>query len=206
MGTGLVNCCDASFSKANEVTLTSPVSAYRGRTGYDISAFNVFSELAGPGLCNPPNGERLSILKSVLGAKLLRLTVTHSDGTLKGALFDIDPVGLKNSKREGRDGYTYFGSEWDLNGEIVNDVVLDVEEGIVHSGRHFVVYFDVDKQSYLIRDLANGFGVFLRLDYPLVIRNNTIVNVGESFLLFKLGQKDILTMKLHNKSMNGSEW
>lgn len=39
---------------------------------------------------------------------------------------------------------------------------------------------------YLIRDLGIGFGAFVRLDRPLELRDNHLLNMGESFIIVNL--------------------
>ena len=43
--------------------------------------------------------------------------------------------------------------------------------------------------SYLIKDLGIGFGAFVRLDKPLELRDNHLLNMGESFIIVNLIQE-----------------
>lgn len=39
---------------------------------------------------------------------------------------------------------------------------------------------------YLIKDLGIGFGAFVRLDKPLELKDNHLLNMGESFIIVNL--------------------
>lgn len=84
-------------------------------------------------------------------------------------------------------GYTYFGSKRKLTkkGQPINDVVfpaLDEEYAERHRGNHFYIRYCGKTGSYKIKDLGIGFGVFMRRDDEVVLRNNTLVNVGLEYL------------------------
>ncbi len=40
--------------------------------------------------------------------------------------------------------------------------------------------------KYLIKDLGIGFGAFARLDRPLELKDNHLLNLGESFIIVNL--------------------
>jgi hypothetical protein len=53
------------------------------------------------------------------------------------------------------------------------------------------IEFCLDKESnsfgkYLIKDLGIGFGAFVRLDKPLELKDNHLLNMGESFIIVNL--------------------
>jgi len=45
--------------------------------------------------------------------------------------------------------------------------------------------------KYLIRDLGIGFGAFARLDRPLELKDNHLLNLGESFIIANLVEDNI---------------
>ena len=51
-------------------------------------------------------------------------------------------------------------------------------------GRYFMIYYNIDKSSYWLKDLGKGPGVFIKLDYPLVMKDGMIISIGNSFLQF----------------------
>jgi hypothetical protein len=46
--------------------------------------------------------------------------------------------------------------------------------------------------AYKIKDLGIGFGAFFKLNSPLVLRDNFLLNMGESYIVANLlrGQED----------------
>lgn len=107
----------------------------------------------------------------------LKLTVINTGSTDANTEIEITPQGLKNSLRGLQDGAVYFGCKKrgatvdGVKGEVLNDFLLPVEDPDLrsqHRGRHFVVFYDMAQSSYFMRDLAAGFGVFARLEFPIV--------------------------------------
>ncbi|CAI2370941.1 unnamed protein product [Moneuplotes crassus] len=118
-----------------------------------------------------------------------------SDGPMKGSCLQITPNGLKGTDRDQQDGYTYFGSKTGAssasenygysNREETDFVIPKQESGNAH-GRHFYIRYDYDEQNYKIKDLGVGSGVFMKLDYPTPLRDNHLINIGESYLIINL--------------------
>ena len=44
--------------------------------------------------------------------------------------------------------------------------------------------------KYLIRDMGIGFGAFVRLDRPCELKDNHLLNMGESFIIVNLINQD----------------
>lgn len=86
----------------------------------------------------------------------------------------------------------YFGSKLHSNKrshEIINDFVIpskDKETERRHRGRHLQIEYSLDRNCYLIKDLGIGFGAFVRLDQPLELKDNHLLNMGESFIIVNL--------------------
>lgn len=79
--------------------------------------------------------------------------------------------------------------------EIINDFVIPTkneEEKEKHRGRQFQIYFDPESMMYKIKDLGIGYGAFIKLSSPLVLRDNFLLNMGESYIVANLirGQDD----------------
>jgi hypothetical protein len=90
--------------------------------------------------------------------------------------------------------------------------VDDAEMKSQHRGRHFVIYYDQEKLCYLLRDLVAGFGVFAKVEYPIVrprqsIKENFMLSIGESFCIFNISgpsSSSILHVKAFTNSTSGS--
>ena len=138
--------------------------------------------------------ERLQrIAEAVHYAKLLMLRVISSKVLQAGMEMTINALGIEGSDRDGRDGVVYFGNKrkgrkGDLT-EIVNDVKIpasDKELGEKHRGRHFQIVYDPFSDKYYIKDLSVGFGAFTRLNSPLILKDNHLIHIGESFIVVNL--------------------
>ena len=110
-----------------------------------------------------------------------------------GLQLHIDPFGLKNSLRNQRDGYTYFGfqTEENYNAHPYIDYLLgpkdqDYDEQFI--GKHFQIRFDDDKKKYYIKDLGNGFGTFIKLIREEKIKDNLLINIGETYIVFSFNE------------------
>jgi len=56
-----------------------------------------------------------------------------------------------------------------------------------HRGRHMQIEYSLERGGkYLIRDLGIGFGAFVRLDKALELKDNHLLNMGESFIIVNL--------------------
>ena len=60
------------------------------------------------------------------------------------------------------------------------------EEKEKHRGRQFQIYFDPESFKYKIKDLGIGYGAFVKLTKPLVLRDNFLLNMGESYIVANL--------------------
>lgn len=103
---------------------------------------------------------------------------------------------MENSQRTSKDGFIYFGCKRNKNklpnggkGDVLNDIVIpskDKETERRHRGRHLQIEFSLERNKFLIKDLGIGFGAFVRLDLPLELRDNHLLNMGESFIIVNL--------------------
>ncbi|CDW73785.1 UNKNOWN [Stylonychia lemnae] len=118
-----------------------------------------------------------------------------SSGPLKGHILKINAQGLESSERSQKDGFVYFGSKKrsgkrdQYKSEIINDFIIpskDKETERRHRGRHLQIEYNMDKNIYQIKDLGIGFGAFVRVDFPLELKENQLLNMGDSFIIVNL--------------------
>ena len=119
----------------------------------------------------------------------LDLEILNSWNLPKGLQLHIDKYGLKNSIRNEKDGITYFGfqSEEELNTNPYIDYLLgpkDQEYDEQFIGKHFQIRFDEKSKKYYIKDLGNGFGTFIKLIKETKIKDNLLINIGETYIVF----------------------
>ena len=133
----------------------------------------------------------------------LDLEVLNSWNLPIGLQLHIDEFGLKNSIRNKGDGITYFGfqTEDSLNTEPYIDYLLgpkDQEYDEQFIGKHFQIRFDNETKKYYIKDLGNGFGTFIKLINEEKIKDNLLINIGETYIVFSFNNdnENELTIKL----------
>ena len=109
--------------------------------------------------------------------------------------------GLENSllKKEGKEksnvdkNIVYFGfqREEDLNNHPNIDYLLYPKEDFYDSkfiGKHFQIRYDTNEKLYYIKDLGFGFGTFIKLTKDIKLKDNFLINIGETYIVFSLNQ------------------
>ncbi len=103
----------------------------------------------------------------------------------------------EESKRGDPDGFTYFGCKKKVTKKdgatqtkvVINDFVIPSKNAATaeqHRGRHFQIWFDPDNMAYFIKDLGIGYGVFVKIFEPVVLKDNMLINVGEAYIVVYL--------------------
>lgn len=92
------------------------------------------------------------------------------------------------SYRDANDGITYFGCKKKdkPNGKAVCDFVIHLDDKDLAKtlrGPHFMIHYNPNSDSYYLRDLAVGSGVYAKIDYTLALKKQYVINFGESHLL-----------------------
>ena len=102
---------------------------------------------------------------------------------------EIDPYGYINSKRK-KDGITYFGYQ---NGDLGIDYIFKKSDNLffdnTFKGKHFKIQFNPDDLNYYIKDLGKGCGTFIKIQERTEIKNNSLVNIGENYIVFSIGDE-----------------
>ncbi|CAG9328794.1 unnamed protein product [Blepharisma stoltei] len=144
-----------------------------------------------PGKWNSP--ARLEKLLSVAKqGKLLRLKVKSSLILPRNSVINITPLKYELSGRTSSDGVTYFGCKKKdrHKGKIVCDFIIPYNDKQLNNSLrnpHFMIHYNPFADSYYIRDLGIGSGVYAKIDYTLaLLRRQYIVNFGESHLLISV--------------------
>jgi len=57
----------------------------------------------------------------------------------------------------------------------------------------FKIFYDYNKHIYYLMDLGVGYGTFYKIEEETIIKENSIVNIGESFLVFSFMNKELET-------------
>ena len=53
----------------------------------------------------------------------------------------------------------------------------------------FKIFFDYEKNLYYLIDLGLGYGTFFKIEENMPIKDNCIINIGESYLIFSFKKK-----------------
>ena len=77
--------------------------------------------------------------------------------------------------------------------EVVNDFIIPAckrEDKEKHAGRQFQIRFDRHTDTYFIKDLQVGYGVFTETVGPVPLKDNLLINMGESYIVTNLTPPD----------------
>ena len=137
-----------------------------------------------------------------LSKATLDLEVINSWILPKGLLLHINYQGLENSLRQLKDGITYFGFLKDYNQDdnnneidyIINPKGEEYDDRYV--GRHFKIEYYSNNNKYYIQDLGFGFGTFIKIIDELIIKDNYLVNIGETYLVFTIDENGKINIKI----------
>ena len=116
----------------------------------------------------------------------LNLEILNSITYNKGLIIKLDAFGMtENSLRNKRDGFTYFGFiEDNKNKEI--DFLIQPKENYYEPkfiGKHFQIRFNPEDMKYYIIDLGFGFGTFMKILTEIKIKDNYLINLGNSYIV-----------------------
>jgi hypothetical protein len=56
--------------------------------------------------------------------------------------------------------------------------------------------------KYFILDLGNGFGTFTKLQSEIILRNNSLISLGESYLVCTIGSEEETVNSDYNIKLN----
>ena len=89
--------------------------------------------------------------------------------------------------------------------EVVNDFIIPAckkEDKEKHAGRQFQIRFDLHTETYFIKDLQIGYGVFTETVGPVPLKDNLLINMGESYIVTNLTQPDPEIVQEYAASLN----
>lgn len=111
------------------------------------------------------------------------------------------------SLRNARDGVTYFGYEKVFPGQKYKniDFLIKLKNGECdiskYIGIHFQIAFNRNDKKYYIVDLGKGFGTFMKLQNELLLKDNHLINIGNSYIVFSFEDNpntQNLILKIYN--------
>ncbi len=112
----------------------------------------------------------------------------------------IEPLSLRTNKEIEQEPETYFGFTNLIGDNPLNDIILPGlrDDQICRYNRQFYIkYFN---KHFYVKDLGNGFGVFIKLKSSIKLKNNSLFNIGDTFIVAQLEKDDnedtFLTLKI----------
>ena len=139
--------------------------------------------------------------------KYLELIIENSSSIQRGESIIITPNGILNSKKKRRHnsnevlfGYfsdlsNYYDVDYELppnpfikNNNFENNISSrdnDKNEGIF-----FLIYYNFKFQNYFIKDYENGYGTFIKINNSYKLKDNSLINIGDSFLIFTFNENN----------------
>ena len=150
---------------------------------------------------NPITEEQhpISNLQDTEKAPILNIEVISSSTDPKGTLLQINAKGLVNSQRNANDGISYFGYEEGNKVNTLDYIITPKEEARDclderFFGKHFQIKYEPSDSKYYLKDLGHGFGTFIKISSLVQIKNNLLINIGENYIVFTLGQEEDTVM------------
>jgi len=123
----------------------------------------------------------------------LELEILNSSYFSKGTKISIDKNGMvEGSLRNAKDKITYFGycDDNNINTQESNfDFLLPIKH-CNKLGKFFKIQYVPKLNIYIIKDLGNGFGTFVKIQDSYIIRNSSLINIGNTYLLFNFVGKN----------------
>ena len=210
MGNRVFGCCDEGMNIKHQELNVNPLTSRQGMNSSQLSSEILSSFMRESSSFKMGDlVQRKALIQNLKEYKTLKLRIINSGMLDKDKILVIKPKGLESSKRNSDDGYVFFGCKRKIRNTIINDFVIplrDPDLNEAHRGKHFVIYYRIDKNSYWVRDLCIGFGVFVRLDYTLLLKDSMLFNIGESFLVinFKNSQNfSEITVRIFGAGLAG---
>ena len=140
--------------------------------------------------------------KIVSKAPKLELIIKDSLYLEIGLKIKINALGLVGkSLRNKKNGYTYFGivlpdeennNDIDFSTIDFTNNIINMKDNQILSGRQFRIRFDINKNCYFIKDCSygQGYGSFMKIINEMKIKDNTLINIGDNYLVFTFGNPD----------------
>ena len=145
---------------------------------------------------------------------ILEIEVLNSSSISIGTKIKIDQLGItEGSLRSEKDGVTYFGflgnsgnlneKEKNIKSENdSNDYIIPLKH-CEKFGRFFKIQYIPKFKDYIIKDLGKGLGTFIKIQDYIFIRNSSMVNIGDSYLIFYFEKEE---NKTNEKKENGNTY
>jgi len=79
------------------------------------------------------------------------------------------------------------------NDYVINEKIL---------GRHFQIEHKNDENKYFLLDLGIGFGTFVKIDTPIILKDNHLINIGETFIVVNIMDGNNNIQNINNEKLS----
>jgi uncharacterized protein YcgL (UPF0745 family) len=86
-------------------------------------------------------------------------------------------------------------------GEFNNNLLTSKD----YKNAFFKIFYNIDKHIYYLKDLGVGYGTFYKIEDVSEIKENTIVNIGENYLVFSFKIADPNNNNNNSNSNNSND-
>lgn len=118
-----------------------------------------------------------------------KLLITQIEGisVINPVLLRINALGLEGSLRNMQDGITYLGSELREGDRVLNDFVIPEDRDSL-GRQHLMIKYNPWTGKYLLKDLGEGSGTFVKVKFQIPVKSGDIVSIGDSHMVILLDQ------------------
>ena len=132
----------------------------------------------------------------------------------------ITQNGMQNSnrnKKDENDNSVYFGYKIDnIENNNIDYILPNCFSGrpselqnykIANENNDKNIFFKIyyNNEKFFLKDLCVGKGTFIKLKNDIIIKENTIVNIGETYLVFSFDKKNIPLEKQEKEEINEND-
>ena len=94
--------------------------------------------------------------------------------------------------------------EKDIDGQISTMINVSSILEIKKYGRYFYIYFNPDYMKYYVKDCGMTYGTFIKIQNELILKDNYVINIGDSYLDISIGIENKSFLK--DNRNNGSKY
>ena len=128
----------------------------------------------------------MTVLEGTPFSELKRSLLEPGAGFSEAAI-TINSFGLEPpSRRNARDRTVFFGTQDDS--AAVNDVLLP--EGNGFGKQHFFIKYLIESNEYVVKDMGDGTGTFIKIISPIILSSGLIISFGESHMVVGINEKN----------------
>jgi pSer/pThr/pTyr-binding forkhead associated (FHA) protein len=176
-------CCENPYQEEEKLPKSSQNSAVNKIMNKSQTANQTF-------VLDPKFQEETSIMaapspaieRSSKSSPNLILKIIESISVPIGTTLKITSMGMEDSKRGKSDNKTYIGSaQKGPDGEVINDFIVE-EESQGMGRQHLLITYQPSRAKYMISDLGDGTGTFLKISHEFILREGFIISFGNSHM------------------------